>query len=348
MKKVAIIGGGPAGIFCAIKLLDVSNLDITIFEKNKPLLTLLPTGNGRCNLAYEEYNNMELAKFYPRGEKFLYSVFSRFGAEDTIYSFKNIGVETYVQEDMRIFPKENKSSFVRKKMLDYLYGKVKFKTQTVSDLPNGYDFYVIATGLKSDISFIENLGHKIVPIKPSLYGLKIKEKEFSTLKGVSLNGVIFTDYGVSGPFIYKLTSYNAYKNFPYEFEIPLLDPEKLKEEVKLYPKKLFKNVVAKFIPKGLAEILIKNEIQCANIKKTQIEALSTLKLTATSPDNRGEIVHAGGISLNSIDKNFKSKILDNIWFIGEVVDIDGLTGGFNLQNCWSSASIAAYDIISKI
>ena len=48
----------------------------------------------------------------------------------------------------------------------------------------------------------------------------------------SVGDLIFTDCGVSGPFIYKLTSYNAYKNFPYEFEIPLLDTEKLKEEVK--------------------------------------------------------------------------------------------------------------------
>lgn len=95
-KRIAIIGGGPAGCICAYYL--QNNFDVTLFDKGKFLRTILPTGGGRCNLAHAEYNFRELAKNYPRGEKFLYSVFSRFGTQDTIDFFKNIGVKTYTQE----------------------------------------------------------------------------------------------------------------------------------------------------------------------------------------------------------------------------------------------------------
>ena len=73
---IGIIGAGPAGCFCAYQLQNIC--DVTVFEMTSPLKTLLVTGGGRCNLAHAEYNFKELAKFYPRGEKFLYSIFSKF------------------------------------------------------------------------------------------------------------------------------------------------------------------------------------------------------------------------------------------------------------------------------
>ncbi len=349
MAKVCIIGGGPSGVYCALKLMMFSpDVDITIFDRSKMLLTLLPTGNGRCNLSYEEYDNRELASFFPRGEKFLYSVFAGYGVKETISDFEKIGVETYVQEDKRIFPKENKASFVRKKLLSAI-SKANFIQKEVNELPDNFDYYVISTGLKSGVMpVLEKIGHKIVPVKPSLCGLKIKEKNFLRLKGVSFNGVVFTDEGVSGPYIYKLSSFRAYDNFPYEIKIPLADIEKLKERIKECPKKLLKTVLGEFIPKSLAEVLINSDIQCANTSNKMIEGLEYLRLTATANDSRGEIIHAGGVSLNEIDKNFKSKIKDNLWIIGETLDVDGLTGGFNLQFCWSSASIAAENIVKSI
>lgn len=349
MKKICIIGGGPSGVFCAIKLLEyINNPDITIFDKDKPLFTILPTGNGRCNLAYNEHDYRELAKNYPRGEKFLYSIFSRYGLSDTIADFEKIGVKTYIQDDNRIFPIENKSSYVRNKMLEAINNKVKFVNKNIKELPDGFDYYILSTGLKSGSKLLENLGHNIIPLKSALTGLKIKEKEFLSLKGVSINGVVFTDVGVSGPFIYKLSSINAYNDFPYKISIPLIDIEQLKSKVDENPKKLFRNIVSEFIPRSLVNILIKDDIQCANTKNIEIEKLKTLELTATDIDNKGEIVHAGGVLLNEVDKNLKSKICNNMWIIGEALDIDGFTGGFNLQNCWSTAAIAAKNISEKI
>ncbi|MDO5437090.1 MAG: NAD(P)/FAD-dependent oxidoreductase, partial [bacterium] len=270
-----------------------------------------------------------------------------YGIGDTLDDFEKIGVKTYVQEDLRIFPEENKASFVRKKLLEALNGKIKFVNTEIKNFPQGFDAVILATGLKSGALLPQSIGHKIIPLKSSLCGLKIREKEFLALEGVSFNGVVFTKDGVSGPFIYKLSSINAYKEFPYEIKIPLLDTKELVKKTAENPKKLFKNVVSEFIPKSLADLIVKSDKQCANTSKKEIEEISFLALTAEDIDGRGEIVHAGGVSLDEVDRNLKSKIKENLWIIGEVLDTDGFTGGFNLQNCWSTAAIAAKDIAEK-
>lgn len=353
MKKIAIIGAGPSGVFCAYKILELlkdkkQHAKITLFDKNNPLSTVLVTGNGRCNLAYNEYDYKELASNYPRGEKFLYSILKRYGLPETLEDFDKLGVETYVQEDNRIFPKSNKASDVKSALFNKIKNSVKFEVKEINEPILGYDATVLAIGLNYGADLAKKYGHNIIPLKSSLTGLKIKEKEFCELKGVSFNDLMFTDVGITGPYVYKLSSINAYKELPYEIEIPIINKEDLIKAMKENPKKLFKNVVADFIPKSLANLLIKSENQCANTTNKEIDSIINLKLTITGPDGRGEIVHAGGVDLNEIDKNLKSKIVENLWIIGEVLDIDGYTGGFNLQNCWSTASVAAFDIVEKL
>ena len=85
--------------------------------------------------------------------------------------------------------------------------------------------------------------------------------------------------------------------------------------------------------------------QAAHAKKDEIKKLENLTLIAKNIDGKGEIVHAGGVDLTEIDKNCHSKIVSNLWIIGENLNIDGFCGGFNLQNCWSTAAIAATDIV---
>ena len=82
-KNIAIIGAGASGCMCAY-FLQNKGFDITLFDKGEPLRTLLPTGGGRCNLSHAEFETKELAKNYPRGEKFLHSVFSKYGTADTL------------------------------------------------------------------------------------------------------------------------------------------------------------------------------------------------------------------------------------------------------------------------
>ena len=135
MKKICIAGGGPAGVMTAIFASENPENKIYIFDKGIILNTLLPTGGGRCNLAYNEYNFKELAKFYPRGEKFLYSIFSRFSTKETIDFFKSIGVNTYVQEDSRIFPVSNSAKDVKEALLKQIDKKnVKKVFEEIEDM----------------------------------------------------------------------------------------------------------------------------------------------------------------------------------------------------------------------
>lgn len=188
-KTVAVIGGGPAGCICA-KFLSDNGIDTTVFDKGKFLRTILPTGGGRCNLAHNEYDFKNLAQNYPRGEKFLYSVFSKFGTKQTIDFFKSIGIETYIQEDNRIFPQSNSSSDVKEKILKSL--KCKFSQEEVLSISQNksgfsiktnkssyyFDFVVISTGGHCDFDLIKNLGINIITPLPSLVGL-VTEKDFS-------------------------------------------------------------------------------------------------------------------------------------------------------------------------
>ena len=114
-QQIAIVGAGASGCLCAYFLLK-AGFEVTIFDKGSPLRTLLPTGGGRCNLAHAEYDFKELAKNYPRGEKFLYSVFSKFSTYDTLSLFSELGVETYTQGNGRIFPTSNSARDVREKI----------------------------------------------------------------------------------------------------------------------------------------------------------------------------------------------------------------------------------------
>ena len=365
-SKVVIIGGGPAGCICAYFLQD--RFDVSIIEKNSPLKTLLPTGGGRCNLAHAEFDFKELAKNYPRGEKFLYSVFSKFATSDTLDFFEKIGVETYIQENMRVFPQTDSAKDVREHFLQALK-KVRFIKENalrVNQVEKGFsvvtdmgaykaDFVVVATGGHATYDLIKMLGHKIIEPKPALVGLLTKEK-FAPISGVCINDVLFTHKGISGPKVYEISSLRAREKFPYKLHFDFIGEIDLQTELNSNPHKSIKNLLSEHIPKSFAEFVLTELKINPDTKshaidgKTRDKILNKLQnfevnVTGTFPD--GEVVTAGGVDLNEINsKNMQSKLVPHIYFCGEVMDIDGFCGGFNLQNCWSTGYLAAQGIIS--
>ncbi len=366
-SKVIIIGGGPAGCFCAYYL--QKNFDVFVIDKGSPLKTILPTGGGRCNLAHAEYDMRELAKNYPRGEKFLYSVFSKFSTAETIDFFEKIGVNTYVQEDMRIFPTSNSSRDVREKFLSALNRVhfVKEEVLRINVLPdnkysvvtnmNAYnaDYVVISAGGHTSFDFIKRLGHDIVEPKPALVGLITREK-FSSVSGVSINGVLFTHKGISGPEVYKISSLRAKDKFPYKLSFDFIGEIDLQTLLNKNPHKSIRNLISEFIPKSFAQFVLTNldinpDEKCHAIDgKTRdliLNKLHNYEITVVGTFPDGEVVTCGGVNLKEINpKTMESKLLPKIYFCGEVMDIDGFCGGFNLQNCWSTGYVAAQGIIS--
>lgn len=377
--NIAVVGGGPAGCFCAYNLQDKYN--VTVFEARSPLATLLATGGGRCNLAHCEYDFRELAKNYPRGEKFLYSVFSKFGTADTQDFFAKIGVDTYVQDDMRIFPVSNSAVDVRDKFLKSL-NKTKFIEEKVTRIsPDecgfavitdkcGYHFdkVILSVGGHASFELAKICGHNIITPKPALTGLKTKEN-LAELSGVCVkNSVVssgklslcgdmmFTHTGVTGPVIYKMSSLKARDSFPYNIAIDFVGEIDFQNELNSNPHKHISNLLADFLPKSLAEYILRRLQISSEMKSHKVDGKTrdkiineiqnfNLTVTGTRPD--GEVVTSGGVDLNEVNpKNMESKIVSGLYFCGEVLDIDGFCGGFNLQNCWSTAYVAAQGIIN--
>ena len=399
-KKIAIIGGGPAGAMCAITAAQSTENEISIFDKGIILNTILPTGGGRCNLAYAEYEFRELAKFYPRGEKFLYSILSRFSTAETIEFFQKAGVETYTQDDNRIFPKSNSAKDVKEAFLKLLNKKNNIKKifENVIEVKkmgekfllktnkgnHEFDVIVIASGGRSNgQSLAKKLGHNITELRPALCGLITIEKDFAEISGISVKNLcaevffenkkqktltgdlLFTHKGISGPLVYKISSYCTYLNFnknnPLKIKINLINKsfEDFDEEflnmLNKYPQKEALSVFSLFLPKNLACAIFEKigadpKTKAGQLKKSIRQELSKtatgLELNATEMVKGEEIVTAGGVDLKEVNaKTMESKIVPNLYFCGEVLDIDGLTGGFNLQNCWSTGFVAGKALV---
>ena len=380
-NRVAIVGGGASGVFASI--FASKNCDVTIFEKNYVLKTLLCTGGGRCNLAYDEKDFRELTKFYPRGNKFLYSIFSKFSTEDAINFFMSIGVETYVQDDLRVFPKSDSAKEVRKALIDTLmHCNVKIVNEEIKNaqkcgekfiLNDAYEFdkLIIAIGGHSGYEIAKIFGHNIIEPKPALVGLKTLEQY--GLQGVSLRNVemkiegkkdklfgdiVFTSDGISGPLAYIVSSIFARENYskdnPIRLSLNFLDENiEFSNILNSNGKKEVKTIISEYIPKSLSSIIVKDlsleEIRGNEVKKEMRKKLESylrdFKLTIIGHDVKCEVVTCGGVDLKEINpKNMESKLVSNLYFCGEVIDVDGFCGGFNLQNAWSSGYVAGMSV----
>ena len=380
-KRIAIVGAGPAGCACALFLQKSGVNNIAIFESKDFLKTLLPTGGGRCNLAHSEFDFKELAKNYPRGEKFLYSVFSRFGVKETLDFFDSIGVKTYTQPNGRIFPVSNSSKDVRQKFLKTLKCElVKEKVLKIEKLDSGYkietekskyffDVVVISIGGHGGLDLVKNLGVNTISQSQSLSALKTS-KDFSILSGVSLKNVsfkigkeiitddlLFTHKGISGPLIYKISSIFARKTMPYNISLSFVKDFDFQNYLDKNSKKNIKNLLGEFIPKSLAEFLL-NDLEvdetalCHQINGKMRDLIYKnlvsyeIEIVGKIPDS--EVVISGGVDLKEINpKTMECKKLPQLYFCGEILDIDGFCGGFNLQNCWSTAFVSA-DAIANL
>lgn len=385
-KNIAIIGCGAAGGLAAVLLCKNPYNKVTAFDVKEPFSTLLPTGGGRCNLTNDEKDVREFVKNYPRGEKFLISVFSKFGQEKTRELFKDLGIKTYVQEDKRVFPISNSSQKTIQTLNKHLetsnFKHIKEKVVSIKKEDKFvvksekeeyiFDYIIITTGGRGNgFELAKNLGHNIIEPKPSLCAIDVKENFLYALSGLSFKNVeiqsklgkkklptvygdiLFSHKAITGPAIFKVSALSAFDNIEeLEMTIKLVDisEEKIEKHIKENQKKTVKNVFSKFAPESyinaiLDEHKIDGNKQTAQIKKQEKEVLMNtllaLRLHAKSRLKDSEIVTAGGVDLKEINsKTMQSKLVEGLYLAGEVLNIDAYTGGFNLQNCWSTAYIA--------
>lgn len=382
--KIAIIGGGPAGMMCAIKAAE--NHQITIFEKNEKLgKKLFITGKGRCNLT-NYCDEREFLKNMVNNSNFMYSSIYSFSPFTTYYYFEELGLPLKVERGNRVFPLSDKSSDVIKayeKKLKDLGVKVhlNFEIKSIEKVGeefilNGrekFDKVVIATGGISykltgstgdGYKFAKNFGHKIINQVPGLIGINLKNN-FSlaglTLKNVELKVIkdkkiisnefgemLFTHRGISGPIVLTTSSkINRIKDFEMFLDLkPALEPEKLDARIlrdfSENQNKNIENVMKSLLPKDLISYVLYRAGISGDEKVNQITKIERENLVKTIKnfelkfdsldDIDRAIVTSGGIDVKDIDpKTMESKKVPGLYFIGEVLDLDGLTGGFNIQ-----------------
>ena len=253
MKKVIIIGGGASGFFTAANI-DTKLYDVTILEQNSDVLQKVKiSGGGRCNVSHACFDPRELVQFYPRGNKELLSVFTKFQPGDTMNWYEEHGVALKIEDDNRIFPESNSSQSIIDCLVNECRKKnVKILTkQTVTEIlpqENGYkihttdqnyfaDYVVFSTGSSPKaFKILEKLGHQIITPVPSLFTFNIKNEILKDLMGTSFQYVnieiprlnleesgslLITHWGLSGPAVLKLSAWGARElaALKYQFEI---------------------------------------------------------------------------------------------------------------------------------
>lgn len=402
MKKIIVVGGGPAGMMAAIVAAE-RGAAVTLFEKNPRMGRKLGiTGKGRCNLT----NSADIESFVKNihNGKFLYSALSNFSAKDTVNFFESLGVTTKIERGGRIFPISDDAGEVidalikkmailgvevknnspvteiiaqGKKIVGILSGGKIFKADAVILATGGASYP--KTGSTGDgFKFAKRLGHTITEILPALVPLEV-EDDIKSLQGLSLKNVraklladgkkvaeqfgemLFTHFGVSGPIILTLSRQAAKllaegKFVEVEINLkPALTPEQLDARIlrdfDKFKGKFIKNALVDLLPAKLIPIVLDrtfieenkpvDEITQAE-RRRLVENLRGLPLTITKTRPISEaIVTSGGVSVKEINpKTMESKIIDGLYIIGEVLDVDGFTGGFNLQAAWSTGYTA--------
>lgn len=230
--------------------------------------------------------------------------------------------------------------------------------------------------------FAKKMGHKITDLYPSLVPFNIKESFIKELQGLSLRNIgisitsknkkiyedfgelLFTHFGVSGPVILSASSYIIpyMKNKDIELKIdlkPALSLEQLDHRIlrdfEEMRKKQFHNSLDNLLPKKLIPVIINlskinPEKKVNTITKEErwklVHLIKEFKLSVISLRDYNEaVITKGGIEVKDIDPyTMESKLISNVYYAGEVLDLDGLTGGFNLQIAWSTGHTAGVSI----
>jgi predicted Rossmann fold flavoprotein len=231
----------------------------------------------------------------------------------------------------------------------------------------------------------KKLGHTITNLLPSLVPIIVKEKIVKELEGLSLKNVeisvykdnkkidsrfgeaIFTAEGMSGPIIIDMSK-RIGAELPGNLEIkidfkPALDflklDQRIQEDFRKDCKKMFKNSLDNLLPQKLIPVIIKlskinpdkkSGFIIKEERKRLLHLLKEFTLGVKSlADYEKAIITSGGIKLSEIDqKTMKSKLIDNLYFAGEILDLDGPTGGYNLQICWTTGYIAGESVAGKL
>ncbi|WP_019228229.1 NAD(P)/FAD-dependent oxidoreductase [Sedimentibacter sp. B4] len=401
--KVAVIGGGAAGLVAAIAAAR-NGAEVSVYEKmNKVGKKILATGNGRCN-----YTNMYMSmdRYHSKNITMAESAMNFFDRDKTISFFENLGIYPYIDQSGKVYPNSLQASSV----LDVLrYETLRLNVQEITDfevrelrkskdkfsiigMENAFtaDKVILCSGGKaspqlgsdgSGYEIAKSFGHKIIEPFPALVQLKLAGKYFKRITGIRFDGIVrsftesktireeegellFTDYGISGPPVLQISRkvieainrnelvFIAVDMFPNLTKAMLYDI--LKDRFFHIGYKSMEDALIGFINKKLISVILSEagfdniQKECGKLSKKEIfkiiDILKEWKFEVTGHNTWQQAqTTAGGIALTDINpKTMESTKVKGLYFAGEVLDVDGDCGGFNLQWAWSSGYTAGH------
>ncbi len=392
MKNIAVIGGGAAGMVCAIAASENKNNAVTVYERGSRIgRKILATGNGRCNMT-----NLyaDISHYHGADTSFISYAADNFWVGETLDFFSALGILYKVEDEGKVYPYSDQASAVldvlRQRLIRNGVGivtgfevkevKKKDKKFEISDY-NGRlafsDIVVIATGGKaapdlgsngSGYNILSSFGHHISEVSPSLVQIKTAGDIPKKLKGIKVNAavsmggrtelgeVLFTDYGLSGPPVFSLSAY-LYDNKTVSLDIMneygVSDIEALiKERILQNPDILLEDFLVGVLNKKVGQIIIKDSNisplsrKASTLTEEEILTLAkriknwSFKVTGTMSWNNAQVTKGGAMTRDFDPRTMESKLVKGLYAAGEVLDIDGDCGGFNLQWAWSSGYLA--------
>ena len=356
---VVIIGGGASGIVSAIEARKQYE-NVAIIEKESRIgKKILATGNGKCNMTNIGAKIKDYHGSFSYGIK---NLFSEYSPKYIVNYFNSMGLYTFADNCGRVYPKCKQASAVLDILRNRLYQEdIEIYTDCrVTDISVGETFeiktnlykfscdkLIIATGGKSSpnlgsdgsmYSLVENLGHTITKLKPALCPINVKSDILKTIKGVRADGkvsvmkkgkVVKSDSGeiqFTGESISGICAFN----------LSYLDYDTVR--VSLMPD-YSKNEIIDILKVGKMGSFNR---KCNDISKKEIENLAGIInefdfVTTGKNDYSKSQVTCGGVSGKEINTNtLESLYIPNLYFCGEIIDIDGICGGYNLQFAFAS------------
>lgn len=400
-----IIGGGPAGLFCALQAAGDDRKVLLLEKKPSCGRKLLITGSGQCNITHEG----EIAGFFPHyGDHgpYLRPALRQFTNDDLTTFFEDRGLPVTVEPGGKIFPATRRSSDVLSLLLSECArrgvrlvcgqavkhvgrdekgftmetGVTTWQASTVVIATGGASYP--ATGSTGDgYRIARSLGHTVTEIAPALTPVIVRDYPFADLAGLSFEDLpitlfragkmvrkasgdlLLTHTGLSGPGVLDLSRFILPGDVLKVSFFPGIDHEAIRKQVTdalaLSGARQVKTMLAGLpLPERLARRLpelagISPDLGCSHLTKQArqeiISLISGFPFTILRLEGFGEaMVTRGGVALPEINqKTMESRLVPGLYFIGEVLDIDGDTGGYNLQAAFSTAMAAARSIVSR-
>ena len=400
-----VIGGGAAGFMAAITAAEQGVQRVLVLEATPELLNKVRiSGGGRCNVTHACWDPAELVGHYPRGQRALKGVFSRFAAGDAIAWFADRGLVLIEEADGRMFPEQNRSEAVIQCLKRAaLKAGVKVQTRAMVqrlsvqseggflvdgrglDQPLSAQKVMLATGgHPSGRKMAENLGHQLVPPVPSLFSLSLEASALAACSGIAVDDVglelklnnqrfrhvgrvLITHRGLSGPATLRLSAFaaRALHGSRYRGELRVdwsagLGRSGVEQRLKQWRQEQARRTLAAAKPfdhfprrlwqaflmlagadgeRRWAELPVKSERRLVEILCAQ-----PLSIQGRGPFGE-EFVTAGGVDLGEVNlATMESRRCPGLYLAGELLDVDGVTGGFNFQACWSGGWLAGQSI----